>query len=353
MTGGEAAGEESNLQGKGAKHICNEEEENGFIGLVGTWGDHDCVVVNVYSPCSLEEKRQLWDELLTWKRQSSIACWCLLGDFNAVRSAEERVGVLANTNAYVWETAQFNEFIHDMELFDISLHGRKFTWLRPNGHARSRLDRFLVSDSWMGTWPNCSQLVLDRTVSDHCPVLMRRIFQNWGPKLFRVLNCWLEDPRFPRHVERVWSELAVQGWSAGHILKEKLKSLRGNLKQWNQEVFGDLRDKRNAAVQKLNELDLKEEQLGLTPDEIIQRSSLLLEFWTVVKLHESLLCQKSRSKWVKEGDQNSKFFHSTINWRRKTNSVVGLLIDGHWEEDPDVVKSEVKRFFETYNGAKS
>lgn len=77
---------------------------------------------------------------------------------------------------------------------------------------------------------------------------MRRIFQYWGPKSFRVLNCWLDDKRFPAHVEKVWSELAVQGWSASPILKEKLKGLKVNLKQWNKAVFGDLRDNRNAAV---------------------------------------------------------------------------------------------------------
>ncbi|XP_057452303.1 uncharacterized protein LOC130744130 [Lotus japonicus] len=173
----------------------------------------------------------------------------------------------------------------DMELLDIQLHGRRFTWSRPNGQARSRLDRFLVSESWLERWPNCSQLVLDRDVSDHCPILMRR----------------------------------VQGLSAGHVLKEKLKRLKSELKRWNSEVFGDLRLKRAETVQKINELDRKEEEGGLSTEEL---------------------------GWIKEGDQNSRFFHSTINWRRKANSIVGLVIDGCWEEDSAKVKVEVKRFFE-------
>lgn len=35
-----------------------------------------------------------------------------------------------------------------------------------------------------------------------------------------------------------------------------------------------------------------------------------------------------------------------INWRRKSNSVVGLIIDGEWEENTGRVKEEVRSFFQ-------
>lgn len=38
----------------------------------------------------------------------------------------------------------FNRFIDDMFLNDLPLMGRKFTWIRPNGSALSRLDCFGV-----------------------------------------------------------------------------------------------------------------------------------------------------------------------------------------------------------------
>lgn len=43
---------------------------------------------------------------------------------------------------------------------------------------------------------------------------------------------------------------------------------------------------------------------------------------------------------------NSKYFHSLINWKRKSDSLVGLLMDGSWVEDVNCVKSQVKNFFE-------
>lgn len=47
------------------------------------------------------------------------------------------------------EMEDFNSFIYAMELSDIPILGRRFTWFRPNGQALSRLDRFLVTTEWV------------------------------------------------------------------------------------------------------------------------------------------------------------------------------------------------------------
>ncbi|XP_057426056.1 uncharacterized protein LOC130719419 [Lotus japonicus] len=316
--------------------------DNGFLGLVGAWGSDDvnCVIVNVYSSCNLEEKRIMWASLLQWRGFNQSLVWCLDGDFNAVRGLEERRGISTGSQHQMREISEFNNFVTEMSLVDIPLAGRKFTWLRPNGQAQSRIDRFLVSHEWLQVWPNCSQLVLNRDISDHCPLLLRCLVQDWGPKPFNVLNCWFQDHRFPAFVKQSWEGIHIDGWGA-FVLKQKLKALKSNLKSWNHEVFGDLRKRRNDAVQRINDLDKKEEEGGLSVGDIEERKQLLHEFWSVLKLHESLLCQKARSRWLKEGDQNSKFFHSMINWRRRSNSMVGLMVDGVWEETPLKVKEEV------------
>ena len=61
--------------------------------------------------------------------------------------------------------------------------------------------------------------------------------------------------------------------------------------------------------------------------------------------NKSLLRQKSRAKWLKEGDCNSAYFHKVINFRRNYNALQGILIDGVWVQQPDVVKREAVNFF--------
>lgn len=47
----------------------------------------------------------------------------------------------------------------------------------------------------------------------------------------------------------------------------------------------------------------------------------------MARIIESLLRQKTKSKWLKEGDANTKYFHVSINWKRRNNQLKALLID--------------------------
>ncbi|KAK2409977.1 hypothetical protein QL285_045372 [Trifolium repens] len=80
--------------------------------------------------------------------------------------------------------------------------------------------------------------------------------------------------------------------------------------------------------------------------EVIRRDGLKKEFWRQLHLKESLLKQKSRMRWVKEGDSNSKYFHESIKSRRRTNQLVALKDGDQWVEGVDEVKGFVKGYFE-------
>lgn len=304
----------------------------------------DCVFLNIYAPCDRGGKRALWDSLVDLKDNINSDFWCALGDFNAVRYPEERKGSGNPSNTQRMESAEFNEFIEGMEMLDIPLIGRRFTWVRPNGSQMSRLDIILVSPSWFDKWSGFVQEVLQRDISDHCPLLLRISYQNWGPKPFRFLNCWFDDKRFRGFVEKTWHETKIEGRGA-FVLMEKLKVMKTNLKKWNLEVFGDVNRKKKKAADILNELEKKAEVSDLGEEELKQRREYGAEFWKRAKQAESLACQKAKIKWVKEGDANTKFFHAMINFRRKTNSLTGLNINGEWCEDPRSVKKEVLNFF--------
>lgn len=72
--------------------------------------------------------------------------------------------------------AEFNNWIEELEVEEASWVGKRFTWFRPNGTAKSKLDRFMVSPEWLAKWPTSTQSMLVRNFSDHCPVLS-------GPKM--------------------------------------------------------------------------------------------------------------------------------------------------------------------------
>lgn len=320
--------------------------DTNFILLVGKFPGDDslCCFLNIYAPCDRTGKRQLWNKVKELRNDIASDLWCVAGDFNAVRSSEERRGPGAASQLHRLESEDFNDFIDDMELVDIPLLGRKFTWVRPNGRQMSRLDRFLISQEWLTKWPGFVQNVLPRDISDHCPLLFRRMYQNWGPKPFRVLNCWFDDPRFKSFVEDSWRGIQVEG-NEVYVLKEKFKILKQKLKQWNKDTFGNLNRKRKDIVDQLNEIEKRAETADLEEEENDSRKRLSAEFWQCAKQIESLMFQKSRINWIKEGDANTRYFHAVVNFRRKSNSISGLQVNDSWVEDPVAVKEEVKLFF--------
>jgi len=56
--------------------------------------------------------------------------------------------------------------------------------------------------------------------------------------------------------------------------------------------------------------------------------------------------QRSKEKWIKCGDKNTKYFHAQTIIRRKRNRIHGLhLPNGIWCIDDDLLKDEVQRYF--------
>nr|KYP52277.1 hypothetical protein KK1_025881 [Cajanus cajan] len=60
-----------------------------------------------------------------------------------------------------------------MELEEVPIIGKKYTWYKPNGRVKSRLDIILVTKEWLLEWSSISQKVLKRSVSDLCPILLQ------------------------------------------------------------------------------------------------------------------------------------------------------------------------------------
>ena len=111
-----------------------------FIYLEGTWianGVRVCIV-NIYSPSDVAMKRNLWDQIRTLRNANLGGLWCILGDFNSIRTTSERVGT-SQRQQDERNIKEFNNWIADLEVDDVPCMGRKYTWYRLNGTAKSRL----------------------------------------------------------------------------------------------------------------------------------------------------------------------------------------------------------------------
>ncbi|PNX98502.1 cysteine-rich receptor-like protein kinase [Trifolium pratense] len=113
-------------------------------------------------------KRKLWSDLLDFKTNNEKGEWVLGGDFNAILKSGERRG--SNGGGMQNERAEFNLFVDLMELIDIPIAGKKFTWFSSDGKSMSILDRFLLSEGFIDRGGISGQWIGDRDISDHCPI---------------------------------------------------------------------------------------------------------------------------------------------------------------------------------------
>ncbi|GAU50364.1 hypothetical protein TSUD_409370 [Trifolium subterraneum] len=302
-------------------------------------------LANVYAPCGLGAKQSLWNSLLGRILLLNGERVCVCGDFNAVRSIEERRSARAGSHSS--DHIPFNRFIDDAVLIDLPLSGRKFTWYKGDGLAMSRIDRFLLSEEWCLTWPNCVQVAQLRGLSDHCPLVLEVEEENWGPRPSRMLKCWKDIPGYQQFVRDKWKAMQIVGWG-GFVLKEKFKMIRLALKEWHAAHSQNLPGRIESLKVRLAALEVKGEAAVLSEAELEELHGLTTEIHSLSRRSASICWQQSRSLWLKEGDANSKYFHSVVASRRRGNAVSFIQVDGVTTEGVQPIRQAVFEHFASH-----
>ncbi|CAJ2674421.1 unnamed protein product [Trifolium pratense] len=302
-------------------------------------------LANVYAPCNSRAKQVLWDSLSVIIQALGRSRVCVCGDFNAVRSVEERRS--ANDGYRPSDHIPFNRFIDDNTLIDLPLCGRKYTWFKGDGRSMSRLDRFLLSGEWCLTWPNCTQAARMRGLSDHCPLVLTAGEEDWGPRPSRMLKCWKDIPGYHLYVREKWNSFQIDGWG-GFVLKEKLKRIKTVLKDWHSSHTQNLPSRIESLKDRLAVLDEKGGEEALSEPELAELHGVSMEIHSLSRLNASICWQQSRSRWLKEGDANTKYFHSVLASRRRGNAISSLQVEGTIVEGVSPIRQAVFSHFASH-----
>ncbi|GKF13137.1 RNA-directed DNA polymerase, eukaryota, reverse transcriptase zinc-binding domain protein, partial [Tanacetum coccineum] len=195
----------------------------------------------------------------------------VMGDFNEVRVAGERFGSVFNDR----QAKIFNEFILDASLIDIPLGGYNFTWSDKWGMKMSKLDRFLVSESFYEFFPHITGVVLEKGVPDHRPILLKESEVDYGPTPFCFFHSWLEMDGFQNLVIDTWKNDGIVEFNGLVLFKKKLQNLKQVIRKWVALKKSDSFKMKKEYQQRLSSIDAKVDQGLATKDDILLRKDSL------------------------------------------------------------------------------
>ncbi|XP_057836070.2 uncharacterized protein LOC131046358 [Cryptomeria japonica] len=272
------------------------------------------------------DPRKLWAHIRYVRSYAPFLPWILAGDFNAVLSLEEKRGGLPRLGP---AADMFRTNVDSLALMDVKPSNGIFTWNNrqsgPEAIAQ-RLDRFLVSCSWVrGSLVICSE-ILDWRGSDHWPIkFSTSAFPNPKNPPFKFQLMWLRDPSLGDLVAQWWRDDAPTFGTSMYSLVKKLQYVKFHLKRWNRLSFGNFRARKREALDCLAVITRQIRDLGFSEalGHAESQALKLVEEW---ELREEIFWkQKARIDWLQEGDRNTAFFHYSVQAHRNKCFISSLV----------------------------
>ncbi|WVZ78989.1 LOW QUALITY PROTEIN: hypothetical protein U9M48_026623, partial [Paspalum notatum var. saurae] len=286
--------------------------------------DHTWWITTVYGPV-VDEGRAAFLQELRDVRSLCLGPWLLCGDFNMILNAADKNNGRLNRRVM----ALFRRFLDEVELAELHLDGRLFTWSNERVHPTLEcIDRAFASVDWLGLFPDHWLRALSSDCSDHAPLLLHTCCVPWVKRRFRFESIW---PKFPGFLETV-----VEAWSVSspladpcRLLDIKLRNTAKALQSWSAKFVGSVRLQLAVAREVVLLFDGAQDTRPLSSAEISLRRQLKIKCLRLAFLSRTIARQRSRMIFLAAGDANTKFFHLQACHRNRRNFIHEINVDGH------------------------
>ncbi|KAL7211242.1 hypothetical protein ACSBR2_014176 [Camellia fascicularis] len=157
---------------------------------------------------------------------------------------------------------------------------------------------------------------------------------NPSGKLFKFEAAWISHEEFYTVVKENWSNNQT-------FLMTKLDTLARKASIWNKNVFGNIFRRKRWLLGRIEEIQ-KAQATTYFHNLHVLELDLVAQYNKVLYQEELLWFQKSRSKWITQGDRNTKNFHLTTLIKRRRKKIDVLKgASSVWIDNLDELKKHV------------
>lgn len=164
---------------------------------------------------------------------------------------------------------------------------------------------------WLTMFPQNALNNLTSPMSDHSPILLRTevMVQMQFKRRFKFENKWLSEVELPQIIEQCWK-------TDNFDILEKLAATSEALTSWAIKITKEQKKEKVSCERMIESLQLNTDihSVEKLMDEKKKLPNILLKeeiFWK----------QRAKITWLREGDYNTRFFHSMASLRKKKNSI--------------------------------
>ena len=331
-----------------------EEKDDRLLIAAVQAEDIKFTLINIYAPNENTEKIDFFDKLQTkLKAVYAEENIILMGDFNTVMSNE--LDIIAGRPHCVENVSSLRKVVNSISLTDVwrLFHEKEkaFTWYRSSPFIARRLDYCFVSKQMLQLCINCEILTVPNT--DHKAVTLEVSDTQFtrGPGYWRFNNSYLNDTAFTAQMkellnkmatefEKITYDSAVEKWEFCKIRIREFCTEYGKMKAYN---------KKNNLIElqiRLKNIELK--LIADPSDAEAQREMIKvknqIEIIAIEKARGAQI--RSRTRWVEEGEKNTKYFLSLEKSRGNNNTMTSLRKnDGTSEIDQSNILREQYQYF--------
>lgn len=180
----------------------------------------------------------------------------------------------------------------------------------------------MATPDWMLKFPSVRLHHLPGFSSNHKLIwlcsddVQSRFFRPQRP--FRFEATWLKYERCEEVVNEAWDMDSI-GYPMGKVLL-KVNNCQNLLSTWNGKLFGNVC---SMLIKKRKELE-QVEWLPISGGNQNRLKLLNEEIQKLVEMEECLWQQRAKEDWLRDGDQNTKYFHCKSTERNKRYFISGL-----------------------------
>lgn len=162
----------------------------------------------IYAGNTSDERNDLWIELLNLHQAFNLDSlpWLVGGDFNEITHPAEHSDPSVAT--ITPPMIAFNTCLSQLEIKDLRYHGERFTWSnkQPDCPIAKKLDRALINEVWLDTFPRSLAHFQPPDISDHAPCCIHLDcpLPLADTKPFKFFNYLTSHPDFLALVSESW-----------------------------------------------------------------------------------------------------------------------------------------------------